>query len=79
LTGSLAFVLTPYSIHIFLLGTVALITAVQFCLNGLLQQCIRAINSASSDIDVVHPLTNAETISAALGAGALSALFYSPV
>eukprot|EP00978_Attheya_sp_CCMP212_P031418 scaffold118654_cov45-Attheya_sp.AAC.2 len=53
-------------------GTVAPITAIQFMFNGLLQSIVRGG-------DVTRNLTSGETIATAAGAGALSAIIYSPV
>ena len=55
------------------------ITAVQFCLNGLLQQAFRSLNPGNSNNDNERALSEKEILSASFGAGALSALFYGPV
>lgn len=52
-------------------GTVAPITALQFMANGLLQSLVRGGES--------RELTDSESIATAAGAGAISALVYSPV
>jgi len=54
-------------------GTVAPITAIQFAVNGLLQSMVRG------NEDPNRKLNDIEIIGTAAGAGALSALVYSPV
>jgi solute carrier family 25 2-oxodicarboxylate transporter 21 len=53
-------------------GTVAPITAIQFMANGILQKLVLGSSSSRS-------LTDAEMMATAAGAGAFSALVYSPV
>jgi hypothetical protein len=53
-------------------GTVAPITAIQFMANGVLQKLVLGSSSSRS-------LTDAEMMATAAGAGAFSALVYSPV
>ena len=77
-------------------GTVAPITAIQFCVNGLLQKMVRlvrpppppppptehtttATTTTTTNNKDTRPLTDGEMMLTAAGAGALSALVYSPV
>jgi solute carrier family 25 (mitochondrial 2-oxodicarboxylate transporter), member 21 len=63
-------------------GTVAPITAIQFCVNGMLQEVMRMIRPSDDDEtnnSLQRPLTDGEMMVTAAGAGALSALVYSPV
>eukprot|EP00529_Nitzschia_sp_RCC80_P029882 CAMPEP_0113496394 /NCGR_PEP_ID=MMETSP0014_2-20120614/30099_1 /TAXON_ID=2857 /ORGANISM="Nitzschia sp." /LENGTH=317 /DNA_ID=CAMNT_0000390315 /DNA_START=110 /DNA_END=1063 /DNA_ORIENTATION=+ /assembly_acc=CAM_ASM_000159 len=64
-------------------STVAPITAIQFLFNGMLQESIlKARSSGTSRSQQLHSanqLSDAETIMAAAGAGAMSAIVYSPV
>jgi solute carrier family 25 (mitochondrial 2-oxodicarboxylate transporter), member 21 len=61
-------------------GTVAPITAIQFCVNGMLQKAMRVVRPGTvSQNESLRPLTDGEMMATAGGAGALSALVYSPV
>lgn len=64
-------------------GTVAPITAIQFCVNGMLQKVLRAVRPGTGvsqgEGDSVRPLTDGEMLATAAGAGVVSALVYSPV
>lgn len=57
-------------------GTVAPITAIQFAVNGVLQSIVKSYRGNGS---TSYNLTDMEVIGTAAGAGALSALVYSPV
>ena len=65
-------------------GTVAPITAFQFCANGLLQMMVVRFDNirgspSSPSSGVQRELTDSEMILTAAGAGSISALLYSPV
>jgi len=58
-------------------GTVAPITAIQFMVNGMLQKIVLSAKSNSDTDD--QKLSEIEIVGTAAGAGAISALVYSPV
>lgn len=58
-------------------GTVAPITAIQFMFNGIFQSALLSRRGGNSTTD--RTLSDGETILAAAGAGAVSAIAYSPV
>lgn len=63
-------------------STVAPITALQFCVNGMLQQLVcstREKASGGHSSMGAADLTDAEMMATAAGAGTISALVYSPV
>ena len=62
-------------------STIAPITALQFCANGILQKLIFALKpvEGQQNNNGTFKLSEVEMISAAAGAGAISAIAYSPV
>jgi hypothetical protein len=60
--------------------TVAPITAIQFCANGVLQKLVRVVRPGTDEATAsVRKLTDREMMLTSAGAGAISALVYSPV
>lgn len=61
-------------------GTVAPVTAMQFAVNGMLQKVMRAVRPGNDPATAsVRTLTDGEMLATAAGAGAISALAYTPV